>query len=271
MAEYFTYPMKNMKITQSYLGKTSHYPHTTGNHKDYPIDDGGKDTGKDSIYAPVNMVVKRLYTKGTNTMWLRTEEKVKLANGKTNYVVMMLIHPDDDDFKNLSVGKVIEKGNVICHEGKDGATANHIHIAVGVGDLKGNGWIKNSNSKWVLYTTDGTLKPEKCFFVDKEFTNVINTCGITFKDKPYEKGTYQVTSDTLNVRKGASTSYDKVTYEEFSSNAKRQIKKLKGADYKKDHFVKGMNLAIYTVNGEWGKCPSGWVNLDYCKLKVVSK
>lgn len=271
MAYYFTYPLKNMKITQSYLGTTSHYPHTTGNYKDYPIDDGGKDTGKDAIFAPVDMVVRRLYTSGTNTMWLRTKEKVKLANGKTNYVVMMLIHPDDEDFKGLKVGKTIKKGNIICYEGKDGATANHIHISVGLGDLSGNGWVKNSNNKWVLSTTEGTLKPEKCFYVDTDFTNIIKTSGITFKDKPYEVGTYTIKSTTLNVRKGASTDYDKVKYEDFTSNAKKQIKELKGENYKKDNFVKGMTLSIVTVSGEWGKCPSGWVNLKYCELKVVSK
>ena len=49
---YLTYPCKNMRITQSYKGKTSHYPHTVGKPKDYPIDEGGKDTGKDTIYCP---------------------------------------------------------------------------------------------------------------------------------------------------------------------------------------------------------------------------
>ena len=41
---YLTYPFKTMTITQSYTGSTSHYPHTKGNYRDYPVDEGGKDT-----------------------------------------------------------------------------------------------------------------------------------------------------------------------------------------------------------------------------------
>lgn len=268
MSLYFVYPVKNMKITQSYTGTTSHLPHTTGNPKDYPIDDGGKDTGKDPIYATCDMVVKRLYTKGTNTIWLTTRKKVKIANGKKDYVVMMLTHSDDVDFKKLYVGKVINEGEIICYEGRDGATANHIHISVGLGAIKGNGWEQNSKGKWVLSTTKGTLKPEDCFFIDSEFNNVIKTNGIKFKEKPYETGTYEVVSNTLNVRVGAGLEYDKVEYKDFTSSAKKQIKNLKGKDYKKNHFVKGMNLSITNVKDNWGKCPTGWVNLDYCKTKV---
>lgn len=267
MAEYLIYPLKNMKITQNYLGKTSHLPHTTGNFKDYPIDDGGKDTGKDPIYATCDMVVRKLYTKGTNTIWLRTKNKVKLANGKTEYGVIMLTHPDDKDFKKLKVGKIIEKGDIICYEGKDGATANHIHISVGMGDINGNGWVKNSNGKWVLSTTKGTLKPENFFFVDEYFTKIIKSNGINFKKKPYEVGTYDIVSETLNVRVGAGTNYDKVPYTKFTSSAKKQIKQLKGEKYNENHFVKGMSLSITQVKGDWGKCPTGWVNLNYCKTK----
>ena len=36
-----------MTITQSYTGTYSHLTHTTGYPKDYPIDEAGKDTGRD--------------------------------------------------------------------------------------------------------------------------------------------------------------------------------------------------------------------------------
>ena len=49
MATYLTYPFKTMRITQSYTGTTSHLPHTTGSPKDYPLDEGGKDGGRDPI------------------------------------------------------------------------------------------------------------------------------------------------------------------------------------------------------------------------------
>ena len=65
MANYLTYPLKTMRITQSYTGAFSHLPHTTGSPKDYPIDDGGKDGGKDAIYCPCDSVkVFRVYGVG---------------------------------------------------------------------------------------------------------------------------------------------------------------------------------------------------------------
>lgn len=47
MSEYLTYPFKMMRITQSYTRTTSHLPHTTGSPKDYPLDESGKDGGRD--------------------------------------------------------------------------------------------------------------------------------------------------------------------------------------------------------------------------------
>ena len=57
MATYLTYPFKTMTIMQSYTGSTSHYPHTRGNYRDYPIDEGGKDTGRDPFYAPCRLKI----------------------------------------------------------------------------------------------------------------------------------------------------------------------------------------------------------------------
>ena len=264
MAEFFTYPLREMKITQNYKGTTSHLPHTTGFPKDYPIDEGGKNTGKDPIYARCDLIVKRLYTAGTNTIWVRTVDKVKLANGKTDYVVMMLIHSDNEDFAKLKVGQIIKKGSIICYEGRDGATANHIHIAVGLGDLKGNGWAQNSKGKWVLSTTGGTIKPEKCFYIDRNFTNVRSMGGIAFKDMPkYTKGTYKAIAN-VNVRKGAGTNYKAKTFKQLSENAQNKILKLTGGE-EANGYVKGLVFAVSKVKDNWGKTPSGWVCLEYAE------
>ena len=73
---YLTYPCKVMRITQNYNGKTSHYPHTVGTPKDYPIDEGGKDTGKDGFYCPCDeLKIVRVYgvgNGGTNTFWVES-------------------------------------------------------------------------------------------------------------------------------------------------------------------------------------------------------
>ena len=192
MSSYLTYPFKNMRITQSYTGGTSHKPHTTGTPKDYPIDEAGKDTGRDPVYAPCALKIKRIYgvgTSGTNTLWIESTEKLKLANGKTDYITLMLTHPNDSDLKRLKIGQTFKKGEIICYEGTDGADGNHIHMSVGMGQYKANGWVKNSNGKWVLTCENGAIKPEDAFYIDPKFTNVIKDGGLKFKQLPKETST----------------------------------------------------------------------------------
>lgn len=280
MSEYLTYPFKTMKITQSYTGTTSHLPHTTVSPKDYPIDEGGKDTGRDPFYAPCKMKVRKIYgvgNRGTNTLWIESTEKVTMPNGRTDYVTIMLIHPNDSDLKRLKVGQTFKKGDIVCYEGVDGATGNHIHMAVGMGKMTGTGWTQNDNEKWVLTCTNGTIKPEDAFYIDKSFTTVINDKGLDFKEVPkksptttkpktkakYTVGNYKVTgADVLNVRRGAGTIYPKVKFANLTKSAQAKILKLAGK--KVDGYVKGLTFTVSQVKGNWGRTPSGWVCLKYC-------
>lgn len=255
MHNYLTYPFKVMRITQSYSGKTSHYPHTTGKPKDYPTDEGGTDGGRDWFYCDCDeVIIKRIYgvgNSGTNTMWLESASKVKFADGDVDYATQMLIHPNDSDLKRLKVGQKFKRGDKICQEGTDGATGNHIHLVVGKGKMTGNGWTKNSNGKWVLTTTGGPIKPEDAFFIDQNFTKIKSSGGLHFKYLPQEKpkaGKYKVTCDALNVRKGTT----------------------KGAHIV-DVITKGTEIEISKTkvgwNDEyWGKIISkGWVDMAYLK------
>ena len=101
---------------------------------------------------------------------------------------IMLTHFNDNDpyVSNLKVGSIVKQGQPICEEGTDGATANHLHIVVGNADRGcGNGFIQNSNGKWV--SNGYCMKPEEIMYIDKDFTNVLDTNGIIFKDKPKEE------------------------------------------------------------------------------------
>lgn len=246
---YLIYPCKVMRITQNYNGKTSHYPHTVGSPKDYPIDEGCKDTGKDPIYCPCDeMVVKRVYgvgTRGVNTLWLESTTKVHFADGTRDYFTMLITHPDDVNLKGIAVGKCYKRGDKITLEGKDGATANHFHISGGKGKTKGSGWVANSRGKYVLSCTGGAYKPEKLFFIDRSFTKVMSKGGIAFKDLPdeYTVGTYKVNTAVLNVRKGAGTNFAVATT-----------------------LIKGKKVKVIEVDGVWGRyAKNKWVSLEYCK------
>ena len=253
MPNYLTYPFKTMRITQSYTGTTSHYPHMTGSPKDFPIDEGGKDGGRDPVYATCDLVVKRVYgvgNSGVNTVWLESVSPVKMANGKTDYVTLMLTHPNDSDVKRLKAGMLIKRGSYICYEGMDGASGNHIHLSVGAGRLKGNGWTKNSRGKYVLTTTGGTLQPEEAFFVEPVFTTIKDSKGLRFKRVPKipTAGKYTVNTDALNVREGTTK----------NSHIKDVL--TRGTKIEVDHVKLGWN------GNYWGKIiGKGWVDLSYCK------
>lgn len=245
---YLTYPFKVMRITQNYNGKTSHYPHTQGNIKDYPIDEGGKDTGRDAFYCPCDkMIVKRVYgvgNGGVNTLWLESSDIVYFADGTSGIVTMLLTHPNDSDLKGIKAGKVYKRGEVICHEGTDGATGNHIHLSAGKGKFSGNGWTKNSKGKYVLTCTGGGKKPETLFYVDKSFTTIKSNGGLAFKTLPLTSsaGYYKVNTAVLNVRKAAGTAY-----------AKNGTLKM------------GNKVKIIETKNNWGKIGTNkWICLDYC-------
>ncbi len=273
---YLIYPCRTMRITQSYTGKTSHLPHTAGSPKDYPVDEGCNDTGRDYCYCPCDkMKIKRIYgvgTGGTNTIWLQSTSKVHFADGTSDYFTMLITHPDDSQLKKLKVGQSFKRKEKICLEGKDGATACHFHFSGGKGKIKGNGWVRNSKGKWVLTTKKVTEKPERLFYIDTDFTSVKETLGLTFRKLPsFSAGNYTVTAEELNVRKGPDVSYGKVAFKKFNTEDKKQIKKLKGGSYKKSCFVKGMSVTVSETKDNWGKCSSGWICLDYCEKKKCNE
>ena len=246
---YVTYPFKTMRITQNYSGKTSHKPHTAGTPKDYPVDEGGADSGKDFIFCPCDeMKIRRIYgvgTKGTNTLWLESTEKATFADGTKDYFTLMITHPDDENVKNLKVGDIFTRGEKITREGKDGATANHLHISAGKGRMKGSGWMLNSKNKWVLATSAVTAKPEDIFYIDPNFTRVISSASIKFKILPhkYKAGYYKVDTAVLNVRYGPGTAYKK-----------------------RGVLVKNSKVRITKTKNNWGTFGDDkWICLDYCK------
>ena len=187
--EYLTLGMETIRVTQSYTGTTSHKKqwYKSKDYADYPIDLAGAGSGQSAFFASVDMEIVAIKGKGnyvTNTIWLKTVDKVKTPTGNFR-VFIALTHWNDNDsaIKKLKVGSVIKKGSIICYEGIDGATANHLHVVCGNADKGcGNGLIKNSNGAWV--SNGYCLKPEKIFYIDKEFSKVVDTKDINFIDKP---------------------------------------------------------------------------------------
>ena len=226
---YMIYPMKNMRITCNYQCG-SHKNHNTNvldNNIDYPIDDAGIDTGKDPIYCPCDeMKITAIRGIGdsntTNTIWLVSTTPV-IAPTFNDYAFMTLTHSNDEDINNLKVGDIFKRGDIICHEGTDGySTGNHIHITCGRG--YSNNWTVNSNHSLVI--EGDCLKPEDVFFLDKNFTKVLDTGNINWIDLIENKieiiGTpvarnknvnqVEVLVDNLNLRENYSITSKRIGY-----------------------------------------------------------
>lgn len=247
--QYADYPFKTMGISQSYNGSYSHEKYSKGSRKDYPVDEAGSDTGKDYMYAPFDMVIKRVYGKGSkgqpNTVFFESRKKVITPIG-IHYVAGRATHMSDTELKNVKVGKVYKKGAKLWREGVDGgATGNHIHMTFGIGKYKAPGWKTNNRGAAVLTTTGSNKKPEQIFFRNKKFTTKIrNTRGVDFKSTPSKKAMRVNTGKSrLNIRK----SY---------SSASAVVGKLKNKT----------KVTVYCTRGNW--CCIGasmWVHKKYLK------
>lgn len=84
----------------------------------------------------------------------------------------------------------------------------------------------------------------------------------------YTTGHYVVTADVLTVRRTPKIENDNwLMFEELTSNARNQVYDLVG--YRPNGLVKGVECdvsKIKTADGyTWGRIPSGWIALEYCR------
>lgn len=139
----------------------------------------------------------------------------------------------------VKAGQTVQRGTLLGYTGKTGkATGVHLHLAVK--DL----------------TTDSYEDPEKFALSYKE--TIV-----------YKKGTYVVTANLLRVRRGPSTDYDYKKFSFLTPNAQKQIKSLNNGN-SAHGLVKGCVCTVSEIDDNWGKIPSGWICLDYCKMKVAT-
>lgn len=152
----------------------------------------------------------------------------------------------------VKTGDYVKQGQVIGYMGCTGnSTGRHLHLDVSrKGKLSGGYYVSSQ---------DRTYFDPKTFL--RQTTDEVKTTPTT-PAKTSKTGTYKVKKD-VNVRSGAGTKYSRVKYNGYTANAKQQILNIKGKAV--DYFPKGMSLSITQVSsdGAWGKCPSGWVSMNY--------
>ena len=88
---------------------------------------------------------------------------------------------------------------------------------------------------------------------------------VSYNNTGYTTGSYTVTASLLHVRSGAGTNYAIKNYRQLTSNARSQNRS-KG-NYYANGLLRGVNVTVSQVSGNWGRIPSGWICLDYCKRR----
>lgn len=121
------FPMEILRVTQgtnvgSHLGSKA-------------MDFGGKDGGKDKVYAPFSGIVKRTRQNANGELYLQSDGKVMCADGVARQLTATFVH--DSSF-NVKEGSYVRQGDYIYDEGGMGggnpsAFANHLHLEISEG------------------------------------------------------------------------------------------------------------------------------------------
>lgn len=189
MKEYAIYPFKVMNISQNW-NQGNHIPHWkySKDYSDKPWDEALKDSGREYFIPQNDFIIEEVIGLGnttTNSVRLKSVNKLYMPyKSDSDYLYLTLTHMNEDNLKQVSKGQILKKGSMILLEGNDGfATGNHFHITANLG--KYYGLLKNSNGAW-CYTYEKSLLPEEAFYVDRSFTNIIDSKGSIFTDVPLD-------------------------------------------------------------------------------------
>ena len=125
----------------------------------YALDFGGSDGGKDLIYAPFDLKIKKI-DKAANTVFFESLEKVETPTF-TDYVCGRFAHCNDADMlSNCYAGTVIKQGEAFYREGGKGSGVNgkfamHVHAVFARGHLTGAYWYNVGNGNYAMLSTGG--------------------------------------------------------------------------------------------------------------------
>lgn len=161
------FPMDYLRITQK---------ENTGSHKgSLAMDFGGKDTGKDTLYAPFDCKVVRQRPKANGELYIESLKPVKLADGSIDYVHLLFMH--DNNTYNLKDGDILLQGDAFYKEGGMGGGnpnkfANHVHIEGGKGRWNNPKQFLNSQG---TYICENQCELDKLFMLPHSTINLNDT------------------------------------------------------------------------------------------------
>lgn len=251
MATNITSKIKVKVLRKGYHRMTSDFgPRSSGFHKGIDLTGNPSDNqGYDYILAFADGIVV-----GVCNTYSKTG-KVGGTGDMGNYVIIDHGNGYKTRYMHMTKGSVgvtkgtkVKAGQVIGYMGNTGnSTGRHLHFDISI------------NGEYV--------DPKPYLYGEKKFNGTTKAPTTpTPTEKPasskYTTGTY-VVKEAVNVRKTPKVaSNNRIYFKDFTKNAKEQVKKLTGKEV--SYFPKSMTVSISQINGTWGKCPSGWISLNYC-------
>lgn len=123
------FPMEFLRVTQR--------PGIGSHRGSKAIDFGGRDTGKDKVYAPFSGTVVRTRKGANGELYLVSDAPVRFADGTSDYCTVTFIH---DEAFNVPEGAHVVQGQYIYDEGGMGSGrphkfGNHLHMEVSRGKV----------------------------------------------------------------------------------------------------------------------------------------
>lgn len=181
--KYAIYPFDYMRITQRH-DEGNHLPHWNPfkDYSDKPWDEACQDGGR-SYFIPMNDIIIDEVQLSTRSLRVTTVDEVKIPYQKNPVKLhITLTHMKETDLRNLKVGQVVKAGTKLILEGDEGgAYGYHFHCTANIGTYYGIK--KNSNGKW-CFVYEKSLIPTEAFYLDSNFTHVINSKGYNFLEVP---------------------------------------------------------------------------------------
>lgn len=233
------FPMKVINISQKY---------GTGSHRlGYALDLSGASSDKESVFAPFNCRVSKLYQpkdtkKHANTVWLTSTNKVLCPNGYYGYLTISITHPEE--ISNMRIGYTYRQGDYLFKEGRTGnATGDHIHLEVATGTYAG--WEKRTSGSYTEYVIKNKVKPEEYLFVPEDST-IKNNRGLRLiKESDITYKVENVPSEPLLVHRENNYRKDNIVGRLYNDNEVINFYEKGSMSYIYHHEVLGYTTSRY--------------------------